>query len=191
MRIVHTLLSAGLAAGALVAGAPAAAETFKPAVVSANLSPLESLWHLRAALNVAALGCRDADEVTTIAEYNALIHGQTAALAAAGAAVDAHYKAQYGASWQSALDRDMTRLYNYYAQPAAQAEFCATAKTVLAQVASVDPANLADFAVAEMPALDAPFWSPPQDQLAAADPAPAAVLAISAAVPVGPSGLNR
>jgi hypothetical protein len=191
MRILYALASVGIFSGALFAGAPAAAQTFKPAVVSTTISPLESLWHLRAALNVAALGCRDADEATTIAEYNALIHNQTAALAAASAAVDARYRAQYGAKWQDMLDRDMTRLYNYYAQPAAQAEFCTTAKTALAQVATVGSAQLADYAVTEMPALDAPFWSPPQDQLAAAGPAPSAVLAISAAVPVGPSGLNR
>jgi len=181
MRILYALLPV-----AFVAGAPAAAQTFKPAVVSAKISPLESLWHMRAALNVAALGCRDADEGATIAAYNGLIRNQSAELAIAGEAVAARYKAQYGAGWQDALDRDMTRLYNYFAQPAAQADFCNTAKSVLAQLATVEPAQLADFAVTELPALEAPFWSPADPQVAE-ESTPVAVVAIAAAVPVGPS----
>lgn len=185
MRIFHAL-----APVALLAGPPAAAQTFKPAVVSTNISPLESLWHLRAALNVAALGCRDADEAATVAAYNQLIRNQGAALVTASAAVTAHYKAQYGAAWQDVLDRDMTKLYNYFAQPTAQGAFCNTAKAVLAQVATVDPAKLADFAVEELPALEAPFWSPADTQVADR-PAPDAVVAIAAAVPVAPSGFER
>ena len=183
MRILYALLAAGGFSGAVVAGAPAAGQTFKPAVVTTNISPLESLWHLRAALNVAALGCRDADEGTTVAAYNGLIRNQTAAFAAASEAVTAKYKAQYGAGWQDALDRDMTRLYNFFAQPSAQADFCNTAKTVLTQLATVDRAQLADFAVTELPALEAPFWSAPETPMAAAS-APVAVVAIAAAVPV-------
>lgn len=180
MRIVHALLPV-----AMLAGAPAAAQSFRPAVVTTDLSPLESLWHVRVALNVAALGCRDADETTTVAEYNALIRGQSAELTAASAAIDARYKAQYGASWQDARERDMTKLYNFFAQPAAQAVFCATAKAELARIAAVDARDLEQFAVAELPALEAPFWSDSGTQFAG-DPAPAAVVAISAAVPVAP-----
>jgi hypothetical protein len=190
MRIFRALLCAGVVTGAFVAGAPAAAQSFKPAVVTANISPLESLWHMRAALNVAALGCRDADEGTTVAAYNQLIRNQAAALAAANDAVSAHYKAQYGAAWQDARERDMTKLYNYFAQPTAQAEFCATAKAVLVQVATVEPAKLTDFAVEELPALEAPFWSPADAQVAE-EPANSAVVAIAAAVPVAPGGFER
>ena len=187
MRILYALLGAGVFSGAMVAGAPAAAQSFKPAVVSTNISPLESLWHMRAALNVAALGCRDADEGTTVAAYNQLIHNQGAALAAANDAVSARYKAQYGTKWQDARERDMTRLYNYFAQPTAQGEFCNTAKAVLAQIAAVEPAKLVDFAVTELPALEAPFWSPADSQIAE-EPQPMAVVAIAAAVPVAPTG---
>jgi hypothetical protein len=186
MRILHAALCAGVFSGVLVAGTPAAAQSFKPAVVTTNISPLESLWHMRAALNVAALGCRDADEGTTVAAYNQLIRNQGAALAAANDAVSARYKAQYGTGWQDARERDMTRLYNYFAQPTAQAGFCATAKAVLAQLATVEPGKLTDFAVEELPALEAPFWSP-ADTPVAEELAPNAVVAIAAAVPVAPS----
>ena len=183
MRILFALLPV-----ALVAGAPAAAQTFKPAVVGADISPLETLWHVRVALNVAALGCRDADEATTVAAYNSLIRRNTAVLAAANGAVDARYKAQYGARWQDVRERDMTKLYNFFAQPTAQAEFCATAKDVLAQIGTVDPGALMAFAKAELPALEEPFWAPaPQNQFAGGS-APTTVVAASAVVPVAPSG---
>jgi hypothetical protein len=180
MRILFALLPL-----AFVAGAPVAAQTFKPAVVDADISPLETLWHVRVALNVAALGCRDADEATTVAAYNMLIRRNTAVLTAANDAVSARYKATYGAGWQDVRERDMTRLYNFFAQPAAQAEFCATAKDVLAQIGMVDSAGLMAFAKNELPALEAPFWSP--QTLAAASPS-TTVVAVSAAIPIAPRG---
>lgn len=194
MRILFALLGASILSGAVVAAAPAAAQTFKPAVVDTDISPLETLWHVRVALNVAALGCRDADEATTVAAYNALIRGNTAVLAAANNAVDARYKAQYGAQWQAMRERDMTKLYNFFAQPTAQVEFCAKAKATLAQIGSVDPGALMAFAKTELPALEAPFWSPaPQVQTQvqmAYDHATGTVVtvAVSAPVPVAPSG---
>lgn len=186
MRILHILLSAGALSGAMFAGAPAAAQTFRPAVVTTNLSPLETLWHVRVALNVAALGCRDADERVTVAAYNALIRDQAGELAAANAAIDAKYKAQYGARWQDARERDMTRLYNFFAQPTAQPQFCATAKAELTKIAAVGARDLEQFAVDELPALEAPFWSG-GDQFAGQ---PSVTVAVSAAVPVAP-GVRR
>lgn len=172
-----------------VAGAPAAAQTFKPAVVDADISPLETLWHVRVALNVAALGCRDADETTTVAAYNMLIKRQSAALAAANGAVDTRYKARYGAQWQTVRERDMTKLYNFFAQPAAQAEFCVKAKAVLAQIGTVDSGALMAFAQAELPALEEPFWNPaPQTQFADDGHGSTIAVAASATVPVAPSG---
>ena len=188
MRILTILLPAA----AMLTGAPAAAQTFQPAVVSTNLPPLEALWHLRVALNVAALGCRDADENVTVASYNALIRSQAGALAAANEAVNADYRARYGAQWEEARERDMTRLYNYFAQPGAQAAFCATAKATLARIASVPAQDLPGFAFASLPALEEPFWPPaPAARVAATEPdaglaGPAATVAISAAVPLAP-----
>lgn len=186
MRILSALLPL-----AFVAGAPAAAQTFKPAVVDTEITPLETLWHVRVALNVAALGCRDADETTTVAAYNSLIKRNTAILAAANGAVDARYKAQYGAGWQTMRERDMTKLYNFFAQPTAQAEFCARAKATLAQIGSVDPGALMAFAKAELPELEAPFWNPtpqPQTQFADDGHGSTMVVAVSAPVPVAPRG---
>ena len=182
MRISSIPALAAVALAAVCATPAAAQATFQPAVVSTNLPPLEALWHVRVALNVAALGCRDADEGQTVASYNALIRAQSPILAAANAAIDARYKAQYGARWETEREGDMTRLYNYFAQPGAQAEFCAIAKSTLARIATVDACDLPGFALAALPALEAPFWS--SSNIAAAPRGPS--VAISAAVPVSP-----
>lgn len=192
MRILHALLGSAVLSGALIAATPVAAQTFKPAVVDTDISPLETLWHVRVALNVAALGCRDADEATTVAAYNSLIKRNTAVLAAANAAVDARYKATYGAKWQDARERDMTKLYNFFAQPTAQAEFCATAKDVLAQIGTVDAGALMAFAKVQLPALEQPFWAPaPQGQMQMVydhTSGTVVTVAASAPVPVAPKG---
>ncbi len=182
MRIITILASAACAASTIAA--PASAQTFKPAVVSTTLPPLEALWHVRVALNVAALGCRDADEGQTVAAYNSLIRDQSAELGAANDAVDARYKTQFGARWLDAREGDMTRLYNYFAQPGAQPEFCAVAKATLARIASVDARDLPGFAMGALPALEAPFWS--GDAMAAAPATPVVAVALSASVPVAP-----
>ena len=170
-----------LAIPTMFIAAPAAAQVFQPAVVSSNLPAMEALWHVRVALNVAALGCRDADEGNTVASYNALVRNQTQLLAAANAAIDARYKAQFGAGWMDARERDMTRLYNYFAQPTAQAEFCAVAKDVLMRIGAVGPSDLPGFALASLPALEEPFW--PHTDRFAGQPTAIAVSAVVPAVP--------
>jgi hypothetical protein len=51
----------------------------------------------------------------------------------------------------------MTRLYNYWAQPAVQDAFCAAAARVLAEMASVTPATIDSFATSAITELDRPF----------------------------------
>lgn len=122
-----------------------------------RLSRDETSWHVRAALNVAALGCRDADESETVAAYNRLLRQQRAALAAADAGVKSLYRARHGAGWESAHDRQMTRVYNFFAQPTAHDGFCMAARDVLARTDAVIPGRFADFAAEVLPQLEVPF----------------------------------
>jgi len=114
-------------------------------------------WHVRAALNVAALGCRDAYEGQTVALYNAMLHQQRDVLAQADNAVRAEYHARFGAGWQDQHDNEMTRVYNFFAQPPAQVAFCAVARNVLAEAATVDSTQFLVFAADALPRLEAPF----------------------------------
>ncbi len=117
----------------------------------------EVSWHVRAALNVAALGCRDAAELETVAAYNRLLRAQRESLAAADAGVKSAYRTRHGAGWEDVHDRQMTRVYNFFAQPPAQERFCMAAREVLARAETVAPVEFADFAAEALPRLEAPF----------------------------------
>ncbi|UVO52525.1 hypothetical protein M0208_13085 [Sphingomonas sp. SUN019] len=120
------------------------------------LTPAATVWHLRAALNVAALACRGVQETTTVAQYNALLQTQKAALKDAEANLSAEYRAS-GGDWQDRYDDSMTRLYNYFSQSFARDAFCANAAAVLADSATVAPTALPTFAATRLPMLDRPF----------------------------------
>ncbi len=165
--------------GALLTATPAPAQQFSPPqppqgaapgqvipardaagrylTVNTGISLEEAAWHMRAALNVAALGCRDAQERETVAAYNAMLAIHRAPLAAADLAVKSQYRFRYGAAAQSRHDGTMTKVYNFFAQPPAQRAFCETARTVLREIASVAPARFHDYAGTALPRLEPPF----------------------------------
>jgi hypothetical protein len=124
---------------------------------NSKLTRDETSWHVRAALNVAALGCRDAAEARTVAAYNRLLRQHREALAAADAGVKGAYRARYGAGWEAEHDRQMTRVYNFFAQPTAHDGFCSAAQDVLARLDVLAPEGFAEFAAEALPQLEAPF----------------------------------
>lgn len=170
---------AATAAMGMLAAMPAGAQAAGP-------DSAETVWALRSALNVAALGCRGPEEASTVAGYNAMLATEKTELAEALAAVSAGYKARYGAAWQARFDDAMTRAYNHWASPGAHDGFCAAAEAALRDVATVEPSDFAAFAAAALPQLEAPFAAP-MVVAAAAPAAPAAappsVVLASAIVP--------
>lgn len=120
------------------------------------LSEAATIWHLRTALNVAALACRDADDAQTTAAYNALLTARKPQLAAAETALSAEFRAR-GGDWRDSYDDAMTRLYNYWSQDFARTGFCAAAKQALAEAPAVPAAEFATFATTRLAALDRPF----------------------------------
>jgi hypothetical protein len=122
-----------------------------------GLSPEEKTWHVRVALNVAALGCRRAGAEEIVGGYNAMLTAEKATLAATATAMGARYKARYGTAWQARHDDAMTKLYNFWALPPVQAKFCGAALGVLREAAAVEPAAFAVFAAAVLPRLEAPM----------------------------------
>ncbi len=119
--------------------------------INSGVGAQEALWHVRAALNVAALSCahRPGGGVI-VARYNALLTQRKAVFATAYAAESARFG-------QAALDVHMTRLYNFFAQPPAQAAFCAAAAGVADRAGSVSPAGLPQFAPGALDTLEAPI----------------------------------
>lgn len=145
--------------------AGASAETLVPplgpdgdyATINRNLSPAATIWHVRSALNVAALACRGEREAAIVADYNTLLASKKAILATAFARTEAEARAGGDKAWRDAHDRRMTQVYNFFAQPPAQAGFCDTAAIVVAEAAATPPVDFAAFAPVALARLEAPF----------------------------------
>jgi hypothetical protein len=146
--------------------------------MNANLSTAGTVWHVRAALNVAALACRGAQEAVIVANYNAMLKANAPGLTAAEAALAAEYKATGGAKWRDSYDDAMTKLYNFFSQNGGREAFCATAATALADAQTVTPDAFPAFAAARLPLLDAAF---------APAPLPVQTIALAAAAPIAPA----
>jgi hypothetical protein len=139
-----------------VAEPPAPPPPPRHSPINSNLSTAATVWHLRAALNVAALACRGTNESQIIAGYNALLKSQKDGFATAQTSLQAEFKTG-GGDWQDRFDDSMTRLYNFFSQAQARDAFCAAAAGVLAEGANLQPAQLTTFAAERLPLLDAPF----------------------------------
>lgn len=115
-----------------------------------------AVWHLRNALNVAALGC-DLEGGGVIEPYNAWLKTRAAA-------IDRYYQAYIREwqvtgwwDWQRVYDNNQTRIYNFYAQPAMRTAFCAAARREVAQVGQIEEDDLPTFARAALLRLDEVF----------------------------------
>ncbi|TVV74375.1 hypothetical protein FOY91_09900 [Sphingomonas solaris] len=112
---------------------------------------------MRAALNVAALGCRGPAEATLIADYNRLLADKRKVLATAYARTEADTRAAGGKDWRDVHDRRMTQVYNFFAQPPAKTRFCTIATQVAGEAAAMPAADFSAFAATALPRLEAPF----------------------------------
>lgn len=117
--------------------------------INSGIGSEEAAWHVRSALNVAALSCGG----TLPADYNAILARHKAALAKAYKTEAAEHRGN------AAMDGHITQIYNYFAQPPAQAGFCAVAADVARQARTLAPAGFNDFAVNSLDRLEAPFTS--------------------------------
>ncbi|WCT74997.1 SPOR domain-containing protein [Sphingomonas naphthae] len=119
--------------------------------INSDIAEGEAAWHLRSALNVAALSCDRAGTAGLAAGYNQLLARHKAALASA-------YKSETGGFKKPAdADRHITQVYNFYAQPPAQPAFCATAGAVMKEAVAADPKAFAAFVPTAMARLQKPF----------------------------------
>ena len=115
--------------------------------LSRDLATPEAIWTLRSALNVAALACPD----RRLAEhYNRLLKQHAGLFADAYAAEQLRYQKLHGRGWQARQDKDMTALYNRYANPDRSSGFCAAATRVSAEAVSVPDGKFGYFAASAL-----------------------------------------
>lgn len=122
-----------------------------------DLTPEQSLWQLRIALNVAALNCRGPDEAVLVANYTRFLNTHRAAIARSERTVIAGLGRLTGTNGIAARDSLSTRLYNYFAQPPVHDDFCRVATDVTAQSAAEPTAAILPFAALKIAEVDRPF----------------------------------
>lgn len=118
------------------------------------------VWHLRSALNVAALGCTRAGDAQITSRYNAMLKAHATLLTQAYLAEENRYRAEHGARWQAVQDREATQLYNRYANHPEQSRFCREAAAIAADALRVSSDDLPRFAAAALPRIEAPAFVP-------------------------------
>jgi len=160
--VVATLVPPSPPAPAMPAGAypgmaiPAKRADGGYATPNDHLTAAAAVWHLRGALNVAALAC-DRAGGPYVTAYNGWIRGRAAVLDAHNRRYTAEWQAGGGRDWRDAYDDGQTRLYNFYTQPAIHDAFCAVALDELNGVEAVPDADLPAHARTALARLDAPF----------------------------------
>ncbi|THD37909.1 MAG: hypothetical protein E7773_02715 [Sphingomonas sp.] len=115
-----------------------------------------AVWHLRGALNVAALACDQAGG-GVLEGYNAWIKAHPAALDAAAQQYLHEWEETGWGDWRDAYEAQQTRLYNFYSQQTIRVAFCAAARNEIGTVATVADADLPAYARAALKRLDKPF----------------------------------
>lgn len=149
-----------------------------------NLDPLETVWHVRAGLNVAALSCAQRVGPGIVTDYNAFLKAKKELLTQAYNALSDEYRAK-GGNWQRALDTDMTKLYNHFASPDAQAGFCDAAAVEVKRAIAASPDERQAWAETTLATLDKPFTTPQQVATRAVARGLMAMPAASPAIPAG------
>lgn len=125
--------------------------------INRDLGPLETLWHVRAALNVAALSCTGPLYERLIGDYNAFITNNSASLRNANNAIIRKYQREIGAGYKTEHDRHQTQLYNYWSFSPLRRPFCDQAVQVSQRAIVAKSADLDQFAEQALPELEKPF----------------------------------
>jgi hypothetical protein len=115
-----------------------------------------ALWHVRMALNVAALNC-DKYGSTARLQYNQILSVHRDILDSANDAVDRNYTVAYGRSAVGTRERLNTVVYNFFALPPVIKNFCPVAVTVGAKVLSTPSSQLLLMAPQWLTELEKPF----------------------------------
>ncbi|WP_203308549.1 hypothetical protein [Sphingomonas beigongshangi] len=121
-----------------------------------RMTDAAAVWHLRGALNVAALAC-DGAGGGVVGPYNAWLVGHAAGLDRYVKKYRDEWADTGWSDWEAAFDANQTRLYNFYGAPALRVAFCAVARQEIAAVLNVSDADLPAFARGSLGRLDHPF----------------------------------
>lgn len=125
--------------------------------INRDIGPLQTLWHVRAGLNVAALSCTGPQYERIVDDYNAFINNNSSSLRNAYNAILRKFRRENGNSYKQDWDRHQTSLYNYWSFSPLRRPFCDQAVQVSQRAIVTKSADLNAFAAEALPELEKPF----------------------------------
>ncbi|MBO9582258.1 MAG: hypothetical protein J7498_15330 [Sphingobium sp.] len=153
-----------------------------------NASRGEDLWHLRSALNVAALICENKVYTSLVPNYNRLLTVHKALLTAAVQTELDQFKQIDKKKWQALYDTHMTKLYNQYSLTQQRDKYCRKASQIAGIASDLTAEDLSKQATEMIFRLNLAGeinqallnWGPPGSPVAASTPS---VQSVSSARP--------
>lgn len=124
---------------------------------NSNVMGDRAFWQMKIALNVAAIGCRGLEEATLVSNYNSIIKAHAKTIRSTEKSVISQLGKENKTNGVKERDRLSTQLFNYFAQPPAQRQFCARANEIAQLVATTPTAQVIDLADENLARLDQPF----------------------------------
>lgn len=121
-----------------------------------EMTDAAAVWHLRGALNVAALACDQAGG-GVVDGYNVWLRSHRGGLDAYVKRYLREWEETGWGDWRDAYENNQTRLYNFYSQSPIRIAFCAAARTEIASVGMIADGDLPRYARAALARLDKPF----------------------------------
>jgi hypothetical protein len=134
MKVRHLVTCIATTTALMLASGTALAATAKKKAAapapSAEDKLAESVWKLRAALNVAALQCQFDPNLKTVANYNEINKLHKAEIDDSRSRMESRYRRLYGRGGLGAFDRYNTKLWNGFSSVNHQVPFCNKASEV-------------------------------------------------------------
>lgn len=124
--------------------------------INRGISPVQTLWNLRSAWNVAALDCPEA-QFPVQDSYRAFLTNDARLLRETQRKMDAEFRAKYGVGFMAQRDAYLTSVYNHFALPPTLPYFCAAVVAMAHDAEGVTPDRMPAFAQAEMPSVEIVF----------------------------------
>jgi hypothetical protein len=151
-----------VAAGSALVASPALAKGKKVAVavMSVEEKLAESVWKLRAALNVAALQCQFDPALKTIDNYNQVNKLHKAEIDSSRATLESFYHRQFGRGGLNAFDKYNTKLWNSFSTVNYQRPFCQKTSEVGLEAVALPVGGLTVVANNRVPEILAIFPAP-------------------------------
>lgn len=125
--------------------------------VNTSVSSAQRIWNFRSAYNVAALNCLQPQHAGILTGYKSFLEVHKRDLSRINTTVEGEWRKAQGASSARARDTYSTQVYNYWALPPVQSQFCDAMMQIVQQEMLTPAGSLDLFADAGMTKIEGVF----------------------------------